>query len=282
VVLARRRFSAYAAPNRIVRTLGILGKAAWWRRELVWQSPDFENASNLVRRKRDRGRPEILKAVFTRANRRSLFAVLRAPVTTVRLCSDEATRLRDRVAPAGRCLFSSDRSQLAQFVLETPRTQAEYVAGKSRQALRTNLHHATEAGITCQRVYGYDEWRRAAEVVLRSRGKAGLTLLETIGPPDPRDRIAFYVATDGEHHPVAFAGTARFGDLVYLFTLMTALDHPAASPSLWALNAFVALDNARDEITHLTVGSALSDPPGTQYLAHLLGYRLRNLRFDRG
>ena len=70
-----------------------------------------------------------------------------------------------------------------------------------------------------------------------------------------------------------------FGDLAYLFTVLTAPDHPGASQSLWALNTFVALDQATDGIRYLTVGSALRDAAGSQYLAHLLGYRVRNLRF---
>jgi hypothetical protein len=252
-----------------------------WRRELLWGSADFERASALARRKAAEGYPAMIaEALRSHANRRALVAVFRAPFATVRLCSDEAARLCDFVAPAGRRIFFRRGAQFAQFVLEVPATQAEYLAGKSRQALRTNLRHAARAGIKCERVSCYDDWRLAAEAILRTRGlAAGRSLLEVIGPPDPRHRIALYVATDPYERPVAFAGTALFGDLAYLFTVLSARDHPAASPSLWALNAFVALDRGTDGIRYLTVGSALRDAAGTQYLAHLLGYRVRNLRF---
>src|SRR6185503_18788802 len=65
-----------------------------WRRELPWGSPDFEVASNLARRSAQGGfRASIAKAFLSHADRRAVLAVLRAPVATVRLGVDEATRL---------------------------------------------------------------------------------------------------------------------------------------------------------------------------------------------
>jgi hypothetical protein len=280
VTLAKRRFDARAAVRRGVQPGTPVDRRWHWGRELVWGSADFEHASALARRAVTEGRTAtIARALLSHEDRRALLAVFRAPIATVRLRPHDAARLRDFVAPAGRHIFSSRRAQLAQFVLEVPPTEAEYLAGKSRQALRTNLRHAARAGIKCERLSGYDDWHLTAEAILRKRGRPGHALLDAIGPPDPRHRLAFYAARDAYERPVAFAGTAIFGELAYLFTLMSAPDHPGASPSLWALNAFVALDGAAEGIRHLTVGSALRDGPGSQYLAHLLGYRVRNLRF---
>jgi hypothetical protein len=216
------------------------------------------------------------------SDRHALLGLLRTPVATVRLRADEAARLRDFVPMVGRSLFPSRRSQLAQFMLEVPAIEAEYLAGKSRQALRTNLRHAAQAGIKCQRFSCYDDWRPLAEAILHERGPSERVLLDRITPPEPRHRIALYAATSPYERPVAFAVTTKFGDLSYLLMLLRTPDHPGASPARWALNAFVALDQANDGIRYLTVGSALRDDPGGQYLAHLLGYRVRNLRFVLG
>ena len=279
-MLVNGRLGERTAVDRAVQPRDPVMRRGPWQRELVWGSTDFEQASALARRNAAGSYPAtIAQAAVSHANRRALLAVFRAPVVTVRLCSDEAERLCDFVAPAGRRIFTR-RAQLAQFVLDVPATEAEYLAGKSRQALRTNLRHADRAGIKCQRVSCYDDWRVAAEAILCTRTlPAGCSLVDVIGPPDPRHRVALYAATDAYERPVAFAGTAMFGDLACLFTVVSAPDHPGASQALWALNAFVVLDQETDGIRYLTVGSALRDTAGTQYLAHLLGYRVRNLRF---
>ena len=275
---------AETAAGRAVHSRNGTDKRWLWQRELAWDSPDFAHASALVRRKVEEGyTATIAEASLRRESRRALLAVLRTPVVIVHLRADEADRLRDFVPPAGRRIFSGRRAQFAQFVLEMPATETEYLAGKSRQALRTNLRHASRAGIKCERVSSYDEWLPSAEAILSKREPAtGRSLLDVIGPPDPRHRMAYYVAKDAYEHPVAFAGTAMFGDLSYLFTLLTAPDHAGAGPSLWSLNAFIALDHTNRGIRYLTTGSALRDTTrGTQHLAHLLGYRVRNLRFAR-
>jgi hypothetical protein len=250
------------------------------RRELAWGSAEFRQASDLARRSAAAGyRVTLAKALTSRADRRALGAVLRAPVTTVPLRPDEAVGVRDIVPVIERCLFPNRRSQLAQFVLELPATEAEYLAGKSRQALRTNLNHASRAGIKCERLSGYEDWRHVVEVILHTRGGPERRLLETMRPPEPPHRIALYTAKDAYERPVVFAMTATFGELSYLPLLLSTPNHRGASSALWALNAFVALDGASNGTRYLTVGSALRDGPGSQYLAHRLGYRVRNLRF---
>jgi hypothetical protein len=251
-----------------------------WQRELEWGSPEFERASNLARLSATEGsRAAIAKALANRDDRRALGAVLRAPVTTVRLRSDETAHLRKVVAVVGRSLFPNRQSQFGQFVLELPTSEAKYLAGRSRQALRTNLHHAARAEIKCERLAGYDEWRVLVEDIARRRPPSERRAFAAMRPPDPRHPVAMYAARDAYERPVAFAVTATFGDLAYVPLLLSAPDHPGSSPALWALNAFVAVDQASDEIRYLTVGSALRDGPGSQYLAHRLGYRVRNLRF---
>ena len=247
------------------------------QRELVWGSADFEQASNLAWRSATAGfGATFAKALTSHADRRAVRAVLMAPVTTVRLRAEEAARLREDVPVVGRCLFPNRRSQLAQFVLDVPATEAEYLAGKHRQALRTNLNHAADAGIKCERVVCYDDWRGVVEGVLLQRDLADRRMLEALRPPTPPHRVLLYAAKDACERPVAVAATAAFGELS---CLLFAISSPHHRGGLWALNAFFALDCASDGVRYLTVGSALRDGRGCQYLAHRLGYRVRNIRF---
>jgi len=91
--------------------------------------------------------------------------------------------------------------------------------------------------------------------------------------------VAYYVARDADETPLAFARIALFGQFAVLFTM---LSHPGRHlSSSWAryqLHTFLALDLGSSGVEHLLTGSALREPPGTQYFQHLLGYRARNLR----
>ena len=93
-------------------------------------------------------------------------------------------------------------------------------------------------------------------------------------------RTLLCAAKDAEGRPVAVAGVALFGDLPYLFTLLSDPDHKTAASSRYMLHTFVALDLGQEGARHLVVGSALRERERNQYFQHLLGYRVRNLRLD--
>jgi hypothetical protein len=101
-----------------------------------------------------------------------------------------------------------------------------------------------------------------------------------MGPPPNGARTLLYAAKDAECRPVAVAGAVLFGDLAYLFTLLSDPDHKTAASSRYMLHTFVALDLSQEGARHLVVGSALREREGNQYFQHLLGYRVRNLRLD--
>jgi hypothetical protein len=63
--------------------------------------------------------------------------------------------------------------------------------------------------------------------------------------------------------------------------MLSRLDrHPGASWARYQLHTFLALDLGCSGVRHLLVSSALREPAGNQYFQHLLGYRIRNLRFE--
>jgi hypothetical protein len=88
------------------------------------------------------------------------------PTLTVRLSASPAgERLREHFAHRQWGIL---HSRLAQGVLVLPETNATYLRGRSRQALRSNTRKAREAGITCRRLDHLSE-RRAAALHLRER-----------------------------------------------------------------------------------------------------------------
>jgi hypothetical protein len=248
-----------------------------WRRDLRWGTPEFDTASDLARRMAEGRRlTTLIKALPRGPQRRALLATHRAPIAVAHLRASDDKLLRSNVAPAGRTVFAGTR---AQAVLDVPRSPYEYLSGKRRQAVRTNIRQAARAGIVCERSAGYRDWMDSAEKVFAARD-SGAEALATMGPPPNGARTLLYAAKDAECRPVAVAGAVLFGDLAYLFTLLSDPDHKTAASSRYMLHTFVALDLSQEGARHLVVGSALREREGNQYFQHLLGYRVRNLRLD--
>jgi len=167
------------------------------------------------------------------------------------------------------------RPRLAWAVLDLPPTGEHYLVGRSRQALRTNLRHARDLGVTSSRVT-YETWYEAVNAIMRARdGKPGPDQDE----PGPKQQVAYYVARDARGTALAFAGVALFGEFAALFDLVSRPDRqPDASWARYQLHTFLALDLGTSGVKHLLAGSSLREPAGNQYFQHLLGYRARNLR----
>jgi hypothetical protein len=195
-----------------------------------------------------------------------LAAVWRLPVIDLQVQQADADAwwFRHRFGPR----------RLAWAVLDLPVTEEQYLAGRHKHALRTNLRHARALGVTSSRVT-YETWLEAASVVSRARG----------GQPDPNEHryrrpAVYYVARDARGTPLVIAGAALFGQFAALFALVSRPDRqPDASWARYQLHTFLAFELGRSGVEHLVTGSAVREPPGNQYFQHLLGYRVRNLRF---
>jgi hypothetical protein len=204
-------------------------------------------------------------------------AMLRVLATIWRL---PVTDLRVRRADADAWWFGhwfGRRRRLAWAVLDLPAAEEHYLAGRPRQALRTNLRHARALGVTSSRVT-YETWFEAANAVLRARD-------DKPGPgkdrPGPEQQVAYYVARDADGTALTFAGAALFGHFAVLFDLVSRPDRqPDASWARYQLHTCLALDLGRSGVKYLLVGSALRETAGNQYFQHLLGYRARNLRIN--
>ena len=209
---------------------------------------------------------------------RVVAAVWRLPVVDLRVRqADLDAWLGAFVGPVGGTMRGR---RWAQAVLDLPTAEKPYLAGRPKQALRTNLRHAGKVGVTSSRIPTHEAWFEAARLVLQARHD-GPGALEEMKEPEPGQQVAYYVARDADETPLAFARVALFGQFAVLFTMLSHLDrHPSASWARYQLHTFLALDLGRTGVRHLLVGPALRESPGNQYFQHLLGYRVRNLRVE--
>jgi len=255
---------------------GFAGQAAVQRRELRYGTWEFRAASDLARRLPYSRPIAALMGSVVRdpALIRALVAVWRLPVVDLRV------RQADFDAWFEFYFGPARRGRLAQAVLELPTAEERYLAGRPRQALRTNLRHARDLGVTSDRVPTHEAWFEAASVILRAR-QDGKAVGREMDKPEPGRHVAYYVARDAHQTPLAFAGVALFGQFAVLFVMLNHHErHPSASWARYQLHTFLALDLGRAGVRYLLVGSALRETVGNQYFQHLLGYRARNLRVE--
>jgi hypothetical protein len=246
------------------------------RRELRYDSLEFRAASDFVRRLPDSPPVSALVGNVIRdpALIRAIVAIWRLPVVDVRVQQDEADGWLGAVGLADR------ERRWAQAVLDLPTVEQHYLAGRPKQALRTNLRHARDLGVTSDRIPTYETWFEDASVVLDAR-HYDPAVVQEIGKPESGQQLAYYVARDADKTPLAFAYVARCGQYAVLMAMLSHLDrYPSASWARYQLHTFVALDLGRSGVKHLFVGSALRTAAGHQYFQHLLGYRARNLRVE--
>ena len=256
-------------------------------RELRYGSREFLAASDWARRlPSPRGRAVLASVARDPALIRVLATVWSLPVVDLQVGAKAANVwFGDHFRPVRRW-------RPAQAVLEPPTAEEPYLTGRSKQALRTNLRHARDFGVTSARA-SYETWSEAASSILDAR-QDDMGLKDKMDRPGPEQRMAiaafeerlennlyYYVARDARGTPLAFAGAALFGQFGVLFSLVSRPDRqPGASWARYQLHTCLVLDLGRSGVRHLLVGSAIRQSPGNQYFQHLLGYRARNLRVE--
>jgi hypothetical protein len=247
-------------------------------RELRYGSWEFRAASDLARRLPYSPRVWALIGSVVRdpALIRVFIAIWRLPVVDLRVPRADADAWSE-ASPVGRGISAG---RWAQAVLELPTVEEHYLAGRPKQALRTNLRHARDLGVTSDRIPTYEAWFEAASVILHARPD-GPDMARQMNKPEPRQQVAYYVARDADETPLAFARVALLGQFAVLFTMISHPDRrPSASWARYQLHTFLALSLGRSGVKHLIIGSAFRETAGNQYFQHLLGYRARNLRVE--
>ena len=167
---------------------------------------------------------------------------------------------------------------------DPPQEHADYVRGRRRQALRTNLRRAAAAGIRCEEV---TDRRRATDDALRLLRHYGNTETETetewqarmtgLRALLARPEATVTIARDRHGRPVALV-VAIIDETVCLIDLAVSTCHDAS----WALHDhLVRILIARRVRYLLATGGGLFGGLGftknVQHYQHLLGYELRHV-----
>ncbi|MGY1771529.1 hypothetical protein [Blastococcus sp. SYSU D00813] len=202
--------------------------------------------------------------------------------TVLRQLPDHRMVLSDE--PAGRELrawFRPDRrlpfNRAPVAVLELPGSQAEYLRGRSRQALRTNLTRAAAEGLRCAPVEDAGELHRVAAAVATRRATTPDTLVRP-GQLPARDRL-WSAAYDATGEPVALCQAVVDEDRAGLVLMVTAVGHAAAPLVRYALHAHLTGRLVDRGVSTLAVGgSMLLTSTGTRYFQRRTGFTPVHLR----
>ena len=181
-----------------------------------------------------------------------------------------------------RSLGVFPQNRLCRGVLLLPRDHSDYLRGRRRQALRTNLHRAAAAGIVCEAMSDPALAFDAASEVLHSR-RASFSdreehILKTSGASlFARPETTLMVARDQSSRPLAVTA-AVIDDMVCLIEMAVASNYEAR----WALHDHLVGVLIGRGVTYLLAEGggpfgALGLKDREQYYQHLLGYELRHL-----
>jgi hypothetical protein len=177
-------------------------------------------------------------------------------------------------------LFAQNR--LCRGVLILPKQHSEYLRGRRRQALRTNLRRAEVAGIRCEAItdpqHAFDD---VTEIVKHRRmplTSAELPILASWQAMLEGPEMTVVVARDQSGRPLALMG-AVIDDSVCLIRLAVASNHEAR----WALHDhLVRILVARGVQYVFGEGGgpfgAVGFDTNTHHYQHLLGYELLHLK----
>jgi hypothetical protein len=251
-----------------------------------YRSPWFSDASALPL-DTGLGHPGRLASVLAVGIRRPR-RIVALIVLLLRTRSEEMTLSQ---SPAGRELrrYFDERflgvfpqNRLCRAVLLLPQGHADYLRGRHRQALRTNLRRASAAGIRCDSIADASTALAAAGEILDRRSARGTeadlecttrTWAQLFASTD----MTLAIARDQDARPLALMA-AIVDASVCVIHVAVASNHEAR----WALHDYlVRLLIARGVRYLLSEGGgpfgALGFPPEVHHYQQLLGYELRHL-----
>jgi hypothetical protein len=168
-------------------------------------------------------------------------------------------------------------TRLCRGVLLLPREHSDYLRGRRRQALRTNLRRAATAGIRCElasdRSAVVDELFEIRRRANSFRDVESDTWRATLARPE----ITIMMARDECGRPLAMTGVI-VDDSVCLISFAVATSHEAR----WALHDHLVRTLITRRVRYLLAEDggpfgALGFTVNVQHYQHLLGYELRHL-----
>ena len=210
-----------------------------------------------------------------------ILLLLRTRREYVSLSESRAGQALDRYLNQ-RSLGVLPRNRFCRGVLLVPPDHADYLRGRRRQALRTNLRRAAAAGIRCEVV---SDSRGAFDVASCVLGRRGGSLSDTderarmdeLCALFARPEITVTVARDRDGLPMAVAASI-IDEMVCLVEMAVAVCHEGR----WALHDHLVRTLSARRVRYLLVDGggpfgALGLPANLRHYQHLLGYELRHV-----
>jgi hypothetical protein len=192
----------------------------------------------------------------------------RLPRVDIRLSDSSSGREIDSYLKArARGFFYHNR--IAQGVLCVPERAEDYLRGKSRQAVRTNLSRAKDARLQCHPVYDIDD---------RSSLAAELGMDEWIPKLVDRPHDPVWVVRDGTGENAGLLWATVDSDCAMLRLLVA-----TRSEARYVLHTALVKHLCAEGVSYLFARNrgALMLAPGLQYFQRLLGYQVAHLRVQR-
>lgn len=242
---------------------------------LVYGTSDLEDACAFAVRAGGRIRPRAVTTALRGPRQAVAFLRLSTlPVLELPASAHVHDRWRSAVCPGDRApLFEG---YWAQAVISTAADEREYLRGRSRQAVRTNIRRAYERGVRCECLDDYGGYVRAAADVYPGRAGGAVALAELRSREAPAG-FAWYAATASDGRAVAIGAVALFGEFAVLGVLVGDPRFPVCGHVHYLLHTRILVNLAERGAQTLVAGSVLSRGPGLRYLQSRLGYRVCNL-----
>jgi hypothetical protein len=217
------------------------------------------------------------------AIRRALPSLLQAPRAIAALplvelpltTSPAGTEIRELLRQR-HYLFHASRPAA---VLTLPSTDAAYLKGNSRQAVRTNVRRARESGITATYIDDAAVVLQLMEALTsKIGGRRGRTITDHVEARLQREGTEFWFALDADKHPVAVAVLTvdRYvARPVYAVSLGT---DSGEVLYLYLLNVEIIRSLIERGYQYIVADSALVQDQGVHYLRERLGFALVRVR----
>jgi hypothetical protein len=166
-------------------------------------------------------------------------------------------------------------------VLRVPADEAGYLAGRRKQALRTNVTRAREAGCDCRPLVDGTDRAAVADIVERHATRQGW-VWEGRAAAGTDPTYLLLAARDACGRPLVVAGAWTCVPWAALDVFVRIVDDPIASFARHLTQWQLVQELRRRNITWLVSSPGLSEPVGLYYALHLWGYEPVRLRFRDG
>jgi len=181
-------------------------------------------------------------------------------------------------SPSGRAIrsyleerrYGIPTHRVAQGVLVVPGTRQEYLRGRHKQAVRTNLHRAQDERLSCAQLASSPEREAFAELIdpdFTDSWERKLLIR--------RSESAWWAVFDVEGQPIGLAVVSVDAEVALIWSLVCR-GHSAR----WLLHTEIVSEMAERGVTCLLVATRMAPvlEPGLQYFQRLLGYQVAHLK----